>query len=45
MIPHNIGKKKLSEFVIDNEEKLKDKLDMLAALSDMKIANSFIKEI
>lgn len=41
----DIGKKKLSEFVIDNEEKVKEKLDMLQSLSDMKIANSFVKEI
>lgn len=45
LIPHDIGKKKLSEFVIDNEEKVKEKLDMLQSLSDMKIANSFVKEI
>jgi len=30
-------------YVLDNEEKVKSKLDMLAALSDMKITTELLK--
>ena len=36
-IPHNIGYKKMCNFIIDSTEKVKEKIDMIDALSDMKI--------
>lgn len=32
LIPHDFGRKKMKEFIMDNEEKVKRKLDMLNAL-------------
>ena len=36
-IPHNFGFKKMANFIIDSTEKIKEKIDMINALSDMKI--------
>ena len=36
-IPHNLGFKKMINFIIDSKEKIKEKIDMINSLSDMKI--------
>ena len=36
-IPHNFGFKKMANFIIDSTEKIKEKIDMINTLSDMKI--------
>ena len=36
-IPHNFGFKKMCNFLIDSKEKIKEKIDMISSLGDMKI--------
>ena len=36
-IPHNFGFQKMSNFIIDSIEKVKEKINMISSLSDMKI--------
>ena len=36
-IPHNFGFKKMVNFIIDSKEKIKEKIDMINSLGDMKI--------
>jgi poly [ADP-ribose] polymerase len=36
-IPHNFGFKKMANFIIDSKEKIKEKIDMINSLRDMKI--------
>ena len=36
-IPHDFGFKKMSNFIIDTIEKVKEKINMISSLSDMKI--------
>jgi len=36
-IPHDFGFKKMSNFIIDSIDKVKEKIDMISNLSDMKI--------
>ena len=44
MIPHDFGFKKMSNFILDNDEKVKEKLKMLEAISDMKITTKLLDE-
>lgn len=44
LIPHDFGFQKMANFVLDNEEKVKDKLKMLETISDMKITSKLIDE-
>jgi poly [ADP-ribose] polymerase len=37
-IPHNFGFAKMSNFIIDTEDKLKQKLDLISSLIDIKVA-------
>ena len=43
VIPHDFGFKKMSQFVIDTQDKLKEKLDMVAALGDIEIAHRLLE--
>jgi len=36
-IPHDFGFQKMSTFIIDTTDKVKEKIDMISTLSDMKI--------
>ncbi len=44
VIPHDFGFQKMSQFVINTKEKLKEKLDMVQALGDIEIASRLIEE-
>ena len=44
LIPHDFGFKKMSTFVLDNEEKVKEKLKMLETISDMKITSKLLEQ-
>jgi poly [ADP-ribose] polymerase len=46
VIPHNFGFKKMNEFVIRDSSMVKDKLEMLESLSDVRIATDLMaKEV
>ena len=42
MIPHDFGFRKMIEFILDTDEKVKKKLEMLADISDMKITTKLL---
>ncbi|KAJ4750030.1 Poly [ADP-ribose] polymerase [Rhynchospora pubera] len=44
VIPHDFGFKKMSEFVIDTPQKLKEKLDLVEALGEIEIATKLLEE-
>ncbi|KAJ4768136.1 Poly [ADP-ribose] polymerase [Rhynchospora pubera] len=44
VIPHDFGFKKMSEFVIDSPQKLKEKLDLVEALGEIEIATKLLEE-
>lgn len=44
LIPHDFGFKHMSNFVLDNEEKVKDKLNMLSTISDMKVTSKLLED-
>jgi len=44
LIPHDFGFQKMSNFILDNEEKVKGKLDMLQSLSDMQVATKLLDQ-
>ncbi|KAK1278526.1 Poly [ADP-ribose] polymerase 2-A [Acorus gramineus] len=44
VIPHNFGFKKMRDFVIDTPFKLKCKLEMVEALSEIEIATKLLKD-
>lgn len=44
LIPHDFGFQKMSNFVLDNEEKVKQKLQMLATISDLKITSKLLDQ-
>jgi len=44
-IPHDIGYKKMSTFIIDTIEKVKEKIDMISVLSDMKITLKILENV
>ena len=44
-IPHNFGFQKMSNFIIDTIEKVKEKIDMISALSDMKITLKILESV
>lgn len=44
LIPHDFGFQKMSNFVLDNEEKVKDKLNMLSTISDLKITSKLLEQ-
>ncbi len=43
-IPHNFGMQKMSLFIIDTAEKLKQKLDLIQNLIDIQVAHDLIKD-
>lgn len=43
LIPHDFGFQKMINFILDDDEKVKKKLDMLAAISDMKITTKLLE--
>jgi poly [ADP-ribose] polymerase len=43
LIPHDFGFQKMINFILDTDEKVKQKLDMLAAISDMKITTKLLE--
>ena len=44
-IPHNFGFQKMSNFIIDTLEKVKEKIDMISVLSDMKITLKILESV
>ncbi|XP_031496360.1 poly [ADP-ribose] polymerase 2 [Nymphaea colorata] len=44
VIPHDFGFKKMSEFVIDTPQKLKQKLEMVEALGEIEVATKLLKD-
>ena len=44
-IPHNFGFQKMSNFIIDTIEKVKEKIDMISVLSDMKITLKILENV
>ena len=44
LIPHDFGFQKMSNFVLDNDEKVKQKLQMLATISDLKITSKLLDQ-
>ncbi|KAM3687873.1 hypothetical protein ACJW31_10G107300 [Castanea mollissima] len=44
VIPHDFGFKKMREFVIDSPQKLKHKLEMVEALSEIEVATKLLKD-
>ena len=44
-IPHDFGFQKMSNFIIDTIEKVKEKIDMISALSDMKITLKILENV
>jgi poly [ADP-ribose] polymerase len=43
LIPHDFGFQKMSNFILNNSEKLKGKVEMLESLADMKIATNILE--
>lgn len=43
LIPHDFGFQKMSNFIINNNEKVKQKVEMLENLADMKIATNILE--
>jgi poly [ADP-ribose] polymerase len=44
-IPHNFGFQKMANFIINDIEKVKEKIDMISALSDMKITLKILESV
>ena len=44
LIPHDFGFKNMANFILDNEEKVKNKLTMLSTISDLKITSKLIDQ-
>lgn len=44
LIPHDFGFQKMSNFILDDKEKVKTKLDMLQSLSDMQVATKLLDQ-
>jgi poly [ADP-ribose] polymerase len=44
LVPHDFGFQKMSQFVINTKEKLKEKLETLESLGDLEFANSIISK-
>ena len=44
-IPHNFGFQKMSNFIINTIEKVKEKIDMINVLSDMKITLKILENV
>ena len=42
LIPHDFGFSKMSNFILDNDEKVKEKLKMLETISDLKITSKLL---
>lgn len=43
LIPHDFGFQKMSQFIINTMDKLKEKVTMIESIADMKIANNIIE--
>ena len=44
-IPHDFGFQKMSNFIIDSIEKVKEKINMISSLSDMKITLKILENV
>ena len=44
-IPHNFGFKKMANFIIDTLDMVKEKIDMISVLSDMKITLKILESV
>ena len=44
-IPHDFGFQKMANFIIDTTEKVKEKIDMISVLSDMKITLKILENV
>ena len=44
-IPHDFGFQKMANFIIDDIEKVKEKIDMISILSDMKITLKILENV
>ena len=44
LIPHDFGFQKMAHFIIDNEEKVKNKATMLSTISDLKVTTKLLDQ-
>lgn len=44
LIPHDFGFQKMSNFILDNDEKVKEKIKMLETISDLKITSKLLDQ-
>lgn len=44
LIPHDFGFKKMINFIVDNEDKIKEKIKMLETISDLKITTKLLDQ-
>lgn len=44
LIPHDFGFQKMSNFILNNEEKVKEKLNMLSTVSDLKVTSKLLDQ-
>lgn len=44
LIPHDFGFQKMSNFIINNEEKIKEKVGMLSTISGMKVTTKLLDQ-
>ncbi len=44
LIPHDFGFQKMSNFILDNDEKVKGKIKMLQTISDLKITSKLLEQ-
>ena len=43
LIPHDFGFEKMSKFILDNDEKVREKIKMIETLSDLKITSKLLE--
>jgi poly [ADP-ribose] polymerase len=43
-IPHDFGFSHMSSFILDTEQKVKQKIEMLESLSEIKIATTILSQ-
>jgi poly [ADP-ribose] polymerase len=44
LIPHDFGFQKMANFILDNDEKVKEKIKMLETISDLKITSKLLDQ-
>ena len=44
LIPHDFGFQNMANFILDNDEKVKEKIKMLETISDLKITSKLLDQ-